>query len=72
VYEVVSVKTEVGRSDKFSILPLDEVFEVLRDQDTQLVLDHWNVLGVGWASPGNLVILKTLSSLIVAPSPKTL
>lgn len=68
----MSVQADVGRNDSLSILPLDEVLEVLRDQNAQLVLDGWNVLDVRWSSTGDLVILKGLSAVIITPSPETL
>lgn len=68
----MSVQADVGRNDSLSILPLDEVLEVLRDQNAQLVLDGWNVLDVRWSSTGDLVIFKGFSAVIITPSPKTL
>lgn len=68
----MSVQADVGRNDSLSILPLDEVLEVLRDQNAQLVLDGWNVLDVCWSSTGDLVIFKGFSAVIITPSSKTL
>lgn len=55
-----------------TIVPLNEIFKVLLNQNTKFVLDFGNILSVGRASAWDLVVLETLIVLAVTWCSNTL